>query len=348
MTTVNSSTMPTGPETKRHGTVTLADVAKLAGVSTITASRALSNPRVVSPDTQRKVREAVEATGYVPNLLAGGLKSNRSRLIACLSPALTAGSIFIVAIQAMTEAFADAGYQVILGQRGFETTREETLIDAIIARRPEGIVLMGTLESPRARHRLQASGIPVVETWDMSDAPIDMLVGFSHRDAGAAIAAYFERKGRRKLAVLSSSNDPRARARGTGFIEAAAQLGLPAVVMDQFVSPSRMMHGREGLRRILHGTPDIDGIFCATDLVALGALAEAQAQGIKVPERLAVVGFGDSEFATAAYPTLTTVRVESVEIGRQVASMIIARVEGKSFARDVIDLGFSIAERASA
>lgn len=353
MTTGSNLKNHVDSEQKRHGTVTLADVAKLAGVSTITASRALSNPKIVSADTQRRVREAVLASGYVPNLLAGGLKSNRSRLIACLSPALTAGSIFIVAIQAMTEAFAEAGYQVMLGQRSFDQSREEILIDAVIARRPEGIVLMGVLESEAARHRLKASGIPVVETWDMSDSPIDMLVGFSHREAGAAIADYFHRKGRRKLAVITSANDPRAIARGQGFVDTVRKLGLAddtsgEIPTYKFLSPSRMIHGREGLQSILQDHPDIDGIFCATDLVALGALAEADAQGIAVPGQLGVIGFGDSDFATASNPALTTARVESVKIGRQVASMIIARVEGKSFSREVIDLGFSIVERGSA
>lgn len=337
--------------TKRPGTVTLADVARLAGVSTITASRALNNPKMVSVETQERVKAAALSAGYVPNLLAGGLKSNRSRLIACLSPALTAGSIFIVAIQAMTEAFAEAGYQVIIGQRSFDQAREDRLIDAVIARRPEGIVLMGVLESEAGRHRLRASGIPIVETWDMSDSPIDMLVGFSHIDAGAAVARYLHDKGRKRPAVITSSNDPRAIARGQGFIDAARALGMGTASMNVpthgFISPSKMIHGREGLRELLTQHPDLDCVFCATDVVALGALAEANAQRIAVPEQLAIIGFGDSDFAIAANPALTTVRVEGVEIGRLVASQIMARVEGKNSERGAVDMGFCIVQRGS-
>lgn len=98
--------------------VTLADVAKVAGVSKITASRALANPDVVSPETRKRVQEAVVRTGYVPNMLAGALRSNRTRLIACLVPTIGSGSVFMDAVQAMTEMLESEGYQVILGQRG--------------------------------------------------------------------------------------------------------------------------------------------------------------------------------------------------------------------------------------
>jgi LacI family gluconate utilization system Gnt-I transcriptional repressor len=339
-------------EARRPGTATLADVARRVGVSTITASRALNNPKLVSIETQRRVREAAADIGYVPNLLAGGLKSNRSRLIACLVPAITPGSIFLLAVQALTEAFAEAGYQVMLGQSGFDESREEMLIDAVIARRPDGIVLMGVVHSEAARQRLKATQIPVVESWDMSQDPIDMMVGFSHRDAGVAVAEYLYRKGRRKLAVITSENDPRAIARGRGFADTARRLGLGSgpdndVPTHRFVSPSRMIHGREGVKTLLRDHPDIDGIFCATDLVALGTLIEAQAQNIAVPGQLAVVGFGDVDFATATEPPLTTAHVESQEIGRQAAALIIGRVEGNPGARDVIDMGFTIVERGS-
>ncbi|MDB5773585.1 MAG: LacI family DNA-binding transcriptional regulator [Burkholderia sp.] len=338
---------------RRSGSVTLADVAKVAGVSKITASRALSNPKVVSLETQRRVREAVVKTGYVPNLLAGGLKSNRSRLIACLVPAISSGTAFLVAMQAMTEAFAEAGYQVMLGQRGYDQSREEMMVDAVIARRPDGIVLMGVLESEAAKRRLKATGVPIVETWDMSEAPIDMLVGFSHPQVGAASAEYLHRKGRRKLALITAANDPRARARGRGFLDAARRLGLAddsaqGIPTYTFVAPSRMAHGREGLRRLMETRPDIDAVYCATDLVALGALIEADVQGVIVPDQLAVIGFGDLDFAVDTHPALTTAHIDSVEIGRRAAALIVGRVEGHTGLQPLVDVGFTIVERGSA
>lgn len=164
---------------RRGGGITLGDVARLAGVSPITASRALNTPDQVAPDKLARVREAVARTGYVPNRLAGGLASARSRLVAAVVPTI-AGPVFMEMVQSLTSALADAGYQLMLGQSGYTESREDALLEAIIGRRPDGIVLTGIMHSPEGRRRLLASGIPVVETWDLTPTPIDMLVGFSH------------------------------------------------------------------------------------------------------------------------------------------------------------------------
>src|SRR5215510_15040571 len=198
------------------GRITLADIAKLAGVSAITASRALNTPDRVSPDTLQRVREAVERTGYVPNMVAGGLASTRSRLVAAVVPTI-AGPVFLETIQALTDALAESGYQLMLGQSGYANSREDALLDAIIGRRPDGIVLTGIMHSAEGRRRLLAAGIPVVETWDLTPTPIDMLVGFSHEKVGAAAAEYLHAHGRR-LAIVTA-DDPRAGVRREGFVQ---------------------------------------------------------------------------------------------------------------------------------
>ena len=146
------------------GSITLSDVAKVAGVSAITASRALNTPDKVSADALKRVQDAILRTGYVPNMLAGGLASSRSRLVAALVPTI-AGPVFLETVQALTEARADAGYQLMLGQSGYSGAREAALLDAIIGRHPDGIVLTGIMHSAEGRRRLLAAGIPVVETW---------------------------------------------------------------------------------------------------------------------------------------------------------------------------------------
>ena len=206
------------------GSITLADVAKLAGVS---ASRALNTPGRVSPDTLRRVREAIERTGYIPNMLAGGLASTRSRLVAALVPTI-AGPVFLETIQALTEALAESGYQLMLGQSGYAHSREDALLDAIIGRRPDGIVLTGIMRSPEGRRRLLAAGIPVVETWDLTPTPIDMLVGFSHEEVGGAVAEYLHGHGRRRPAIVTA-DDPRAGLRRASFVLAARRLGMAEV-----------------------------------------------------------------------------------------------------------------------
>jgi LacI family gluconate utilization system Gnt-I transcriptional repressor len=332
------------------GGITLADVASLAGVAPITASRALNKPDTVSPDVLRRVREAVARTGYVPNMLAGGLASRKSRLVAAVVPSIV-GPVFQETVQALTEALARSGYQLMLGQSGYENSREDALLEAIIGRRPDGVVLTGIMRSAEGRQRLLASGIPVVETWDLNPAPIDMLVGFSHEKIGAAVAAHLHARGRRKVAAIGGSDD-RARRRSEAFAAEAMRLGMGrdgghGIPLLTVPAPTTIGSGRGGLIELLENEADIDGIFCSSDMLALGVLIEAQARGIAIPERLAVIGFGDLGFARDLNPALTTVKIDGTAIGSTAARFIIERAEGRAVAEPICDIGFSIIERAS-
>jgi len=306
----------------------------------------LGNPTIVSEQTRSKVQNAVQLTGYVPNLLAGGLKSSRSRLVACLVPAISSGSAFMLAVQALTETLAAKGYQVMLGQRGYGQSGEDELLDAVIGRRVDGIVLVGAMRSSSMRKRLQATGIPVVEAWDMTRTPVDMLIGFSHEAVGVAVAKYVHGKGFCRPSMIVSV-EPRSTARGRGFAKMARQLGYGDVPVAQIGAPTRMRHGRDGAAELLERQPALDLVFCATDLVAMGAIIEARARGRRVPGDLGVVGFGDLDFAVDADPALTTVQIDSVEIGRRAATMLIDRIEGGVVEDPVVDLGFTIVERSS-
>ena len=327
------------------GAVTLHDVAKLAGVAPITASRALNSPDQVSAEVLRKVGEAIARTGYVPNLLAGGLASTRSKLVAAVVPTI-AGPVFLETVQSLTEALAECGYQLMLGQAGYAGNREDALLEAIIGRRPDGIVLTGIMHSAEGRKRLLASGIPVVETWDLTPTPIDMLVGFSHVDVGRVVAEFLHAKGRQRLAVVAG-DDERATRRLEAFQAAARALGLPEVKAVVVPAPTTLRSGRSALTALLRGKPAIDAVFCSSDLLALGVMTEAQAAGVAVPRQLAVVGFGDLEFAADLHPALTTVRINGAAIGRQAAQFIVERAEGRAVEQRVIDIGFSIVDRQS-
>ncbi len=339
---------PPSPKRSRRGSgaVTLHDVARLAGVAPITASRALKTPQQVSEAVRQKVADAVARTGYVPNLLAGGLASTRSRLVAAVVPTIS-GMVFLETVQSLTEALAAHGYQLMLGQAGYSGNREDALLEAIIGRRPDGIVLTGIMHSAEGRRRLQAAGIPVVETWDLTPTPIDMLVGFSHSEVGRAVALYLHAKGRQRLGVVTG-DDERARRRSVAFQAAAHTLGLPDVPIVQVATPTTLQRGRDGLAELLAQQPAVDAVFCSSDLLALGVMTEARTRGMDVPGDLAVVGFGDLEFAAALAPSLTTVHIKGAAIGRQAAQCIVDRAEGRTVATPVVDIGFSIVPRQSA
>ena len=327
------------------GAVTLHDVARLAGVAPISASRALNTPDQVSEELLRKVTEAVAHTGYVPNRVAGGLASARSRLVAVLVPTIS-GPVFLETINALTEALAAHGYQLMLGQSGYADSREDALLDAIIGRRPDGIVLTGIMRSPEGRQRLLAAGIPVVETWDFTPTPLDMLVGFSHEEVGRTVVDFLLSKGRRRLAVIAG-DDERSQRRHLAFQAAAQAAGLGEVPVMMVPAPTTLKRGRWALCALMKSHPGIDAIFCSSDLLALGVMTEAQSRGISIPGRLAVMGFGDLEFAADLHPALTTVRVDGQAIGRHAAQFIVDRAEGREITEPVIDVGFSIIERDS-
>jgi len=333
-------------ERKVSGSITLADVAKLAGVAASTASRALNNTGVVSPELLHRVQDAVARTGYVLNLLAGGLASNRSRLVATIVPTIVGPALFSTCIQASTDTLAAGGYQAMLGVSVYVDSREDALLAAIISRRPDGIILTGIVHSPEGRRRLAAAGIPVVETWDLTPTPIDMLVGFSHEKVGAAMAEYFHARGARRPGIISA-NDPRALLRNRGFIEMAKKLGMAEVATHLTAPPTTVGLGRSGLQSLLQQCPDLDAVTCSSDYLALGVTIEAQQRGIKVPDQLAVVGFGDLNFAADVYPPLSTVRIDGEVIGNKAARFIIDRIEGKPVGNRVVDIGFSIITRSS-
>lgn len=320
---------------------TLHDVAREAGVSLITASRALGNPGVVSQATIAKVQEAVRKTGYIPNLLAGGLKSKRSMTVAGLVPIISVPQ-FLPTVQALTEALDAEGYQLILGQSGYDHAREEKLIDTMMGRRPDGIVVTGLVHSARARDQLQRLGIPVVETWDLSERPVDMMVGLSHLKVGSAVAGYFLGKGWQRLGI-ATGDDHRALQRRDGFLAAAGR-EVPAAVVP---APSNLALGRRALSELLQKDPKLQAVYCSSDGLAQGVLVEAAARGLRVPQDLAVCGFGDADFAAHLRPSLTTVHVDGPQIGRLAARLIIDRCNGKTADQPVIDLGFRVVERES-
>ncbi|CAN5717046.1 LacI family DNA-binding transcriptional regulator [soil metagenome] len=326
--------------------VTLHDVARLAGLSAMTAWRAVNTPDKVPAATVARVQDAVARSGYVPNLVAGGLRSRKSKLVAALVPTV-AGPVFLETIESLTSELAARGYQLMLGQSGYRESREDALINAIVGRRPDGIVLTGILHSPAGRKRLQAARIPVVETWDLTDTPIDMVVGFSHADVGTAVGRYLMARGR-KAPALIGGDDERALRRMNAFVAEVQAHGVNDVPRKTVKAPSTLGQGRLALRELLKERPDLDAVFCTSDFLALGVLTEAQAQGIAVPGRLAVVGFGDLAFASDLNPALTTVRIDGTRIGKLAAAFLVNTAAGEPQTERIIDVGFRIVERDSA
>ena len=202
---------------------TLDAVAQRAGVSPMTVSRVLRIPEKVRPATRTRVEAAMEAVGYVPNLVAGSLASARTRTIAVLVPTI-ANAIFADTVQGLSDEVEPRGYTVILAQSRYDDAQEGRMLMALLSRRPEALVMVGSPATRASADLLRRAGIPVVETWDLPAQPIDAVAGFDNRAAGVTVARHFAAAGRRRLAFVGG-DDPRAIRRWKGFRAASVEDG---------------------------------------------------------------------------------------------------------------------------
>lgn len=327
--------------------VQMADVAREAGVARVTVSRVINAPDSVAPKTRDAVLAAIARLGFVPNLNAGTLASRRSRIVGALVPTLS-NAWFADTMDGLSVRLAAAGYQLLLGQTRYSETEEERLVDAFIGRRVDAIVLTGTQHLPAVHATLQRAGIPVIECWDLVDAPIDTVVGFSNADAGAAVARHLIGRGCRNLGFIGA-DEYRSALRLQGFREAASAAGVQAVHAHLVTPPSGIHDGARGLEALVHAHPAMDGVFCSNDTLALGALLAARNHGWRVPEQIAVAGFSDLPVAAASVPALTTIRIESRALGEYAGELLARRLRGASDdSARVHDMGFTLVVRDSA
>ncbi|NDL64020.1 LacI family DNA-binding transcriptional regulator [Acerihabitans arboris] len=342
-----------------HG-ITIFDVAKLAGVAPITVSRVMNQPDQVKESTLLKVRRVIEETGYVRNQIAGSLASNRTRLVAVVVPMLT-NPIFADTFQAIAARLEQANYQVLLGISGYKAAQEQELLEVVLSRRPDGIILTGTIHTEVSRKRLRATGIPVVETWDMTDDPIDMLVGFSHETIGQREAQHLLAQGYRDFALIEV-DDPRGVRRSNSFIQQLARQDVTPLDRQTFHGLPTLEQGRLGLVNLLHllqrppveiraGSAVIQRpliLVCTSDTLAHGVLTEAASRGIAVPGQVAVMGFGDMNFAAHTFPALSTVKIDGTDIGQRAASALLERLKEPNGAPpEAMDVGFTLVNRDS-
>ncbi len=325
---------------------TMEDVASAAGVGRMTVSRALNQPGSVAPATLAAVMAAIERLGYVPNLNAGSLASSKSRIIGAVIPTISS-EFFSATISGLSQTLAANGYQLLLGQTLYDPKEETALIDAFLGRRVDGMMLIRSSAADALQARILRSGIPFLEAWDISNEQIDMLVGFSHKEAGTAAAHYLAARGHRHLGYIGSS-ESRSSSRLAGFRAGIQAHGLPEVAAVTLSKPAGIADARGTFARLLEQRPQLDAVFCSSDMLAAGVLFECQRRGIAVPAKIAIMGFADLPIAAETYPDITTVRVPSHEIGKRAGEMLLARLDGKNDAPARVDLGFEIIQRGSA
>lgn len=334
------------PALAAPGRVRMEDVARAAGVSLVTVSRAINTPDKLKPDTLETIRAAIIRLGYVPDLIAGSLASRRSRIIGAIVPTIS-NSLFADTVDGLSEALAAEGYQLLLGQTHYRPEEEAALVEAFLGRRVDGIVLTGASHGTGVRKRLQQAGVPVVETWDLPSRPIDMAAGFSNEKAGAMVGRWLLERGYDKMAYIGADEE-RSLKRLHGFSEELTRGGRALVAQALLKPPTSIADGAQAVAALMGAHPEIRAVFCGSDSVASGVLFECQRQGWSVPQRLAIFGFADLPIAAVSAPGLTTVHVQRREMGTTAARMLLTRLAGKEAGADLQDLGFEIIERGSA
>ena len=332
----------------------MADVALRAGVGTITVSRALRTPQRVSPEVRERVRAAIEATGYVPNLAAGTLKSQRSRIIAAIVPTLR-NTIFSDTVEGLADELRLHGYQLLLASSGYSRQAEEDILRKLLGQQPAAVVLTGTQHTARVRGLLTELRVPVIETWDLTNRPIDRVVGFSNQEAARQLTLALARRGYRRIAFAGTPPELERRAtlRLEGYRQAMQELGRKG---DELMIDNvgvTIAAGARAVSTLLQRPKAPDAVFFVNDVLAFGAIQQCQRLGVEVPARLAIAGFGDFEIAEAALPSLTTVRIPGERIGRTAARMLVAALSAPRGAESatierIVDLGFELVLRDSA
>lgn len=330
---------------------TMADVAEHAGVSTMTVSRALKKDGRVSKATRDRILEAVNQLGYVLDQSAGALSSGRTGFVAALVPSIN-NSNFSDTARGITDGLEGAGLQLLLGYTDYATEKEEKLIESMLRRRPEGIILTGGSHTDRARRMLRNSGIPVVETWEIPDDPIDHVVGFSNSQVMGQLVRELAAKGYRKFGYIggTTARDTRGSMRRAGFLKAVEELGLPPGRVISFgVPPISIEQGAQAIVNMLERWPDTEVVLCVSDLSAFGALMECQRRGLRVPEDIAIAGFGDYEISAFCHPRITTVNVDCYGIGRHAAEKLLQAIRGEATSASEITLtSYKVVLRESA
>lgn len=316
----------------RARSITMADVARIAGVSSQTVSRVLSAPQTVSAQRRERVLKAIQQTNYVHNAVASNLASSRSRIIAAILP-LISNSIFADTVQGLTQELLPTGHQVIIGITEYDSAKEESIVRGILGLRPQGVFMVGTRHSEGTRALLQTAGIPVVEGWDQITEPIDGLVGFSNRQALLDLMAYLSHAGFRNpvFCGMMQDGDNRARERLQGFNRSLKTLFGHEERRQVLLRSNTytMAQGRVFLHEARKRYPDADVLVFTSDLFAAGALLEAQRCGLHVPDDIAITGFGGYDFASETNPPLTTVSIPATEIGTAAARLILDNTADK-------------------
>jgi LacI family gluconate utilization system Gnt-I transcriptional repressor len=309
----------------------LRDVAQAAGVSEMTASRALRGAPDVSERTREKVRSIAAEIGYVPNRIAGSLASKSVNLIGVVIPSLSS-SVFAEVLRGLSQSLSSSPLKPVIGVSGYDLQEEEEVVREMLSWQPSGLVVTGLEHSETTRRMLENAGCPVVEIMDIDGTPVSHCVGISHHQAGRDMARTILQQGYEKIGFIGSKlpQDTRADKRLAGFRECLEQSGKALHDFEAWSDVSSIETGRNLTARMLERSPDLDCLYYSSDVLAVGGYMHCLASNLSVPGDLALAGFNDLELLRGLPLTLATTDAHRFEIGETAARIILDAREEES------------------
>jgi len=311
--------------------VGLRDVAREAGVSTATVSRAINNPEIVSPDLRERIAVAVEKLGWVPDGAARALTTRRSHTIGAVFPTLSAGD-FARATNAIQAELLKKGYTLLLACTEYDFDLELQQVRKFVERGVDGLILVGQAHHPELSQFLARRQIPYVNTFVYDPATHGTCIGPDNHKALMAMTSYLADLGHVRFAVIAQSirNNDRSSARLDGIRDALALRGL-AVRPQHFATGEwTIAEGRSLFRKIWATEPKPTAVICGNAHLTVGAVVQALDMGLKIPGDVSIVGYDDIEIMSHLPVRVTTVRVPGETIGRGAAQLLISRLDGQT------------------
>jgi LacI family gluconate utilization system Gnt-I transcriptional repressor len=325
--------------------VRVEDVAREAGVSPITVSRALSSPHKVKPETRQRVMEAVARTGYVVNSIASSLRSGRSSIVTVFVASLQ-NPHFATAVQGALEAFEGSRFHLMFAQTGYSQPLGAEIVETVKPFRPAGVMFTGVVLGDEAREAMRRFGVPVVEVWGEPSKAIDIVAGASIFEGTRMMGEHFAEQGYRRVAYCGQTHMPGGIGLD-GFRQGYEAEGRKLAYVLAKEGTGTLARGISSLDEILAAVPDCDAIFFGSDLLACGAMIRGRDRGIDIPGQIAIGGYGDLEFASHLNPPLTTLHASDYETGKLAGKGLRQRLEGGPASDPVIQVPMRLVVRAS-
>ena len=327
---------------KSHRRVTLQDIADTLGITKMTVSRYLRDPEKVAGKTRIRIEQAIEELGYIQNRVPAMLSKSSSKAIGIVVPSLS-NQVFAELVQGVEAITRQQGFSTLIAHTGYDPLMEEEKVAVLLSYQVDALILTQTDHTERTRKMLVAAGLPVAETMELPVEPIDIAVGLDHVAAASAATRRMIDAGRKAIVYLAARLDTRTLLRQKGYEMAMRNAGLKPVTVST-PAHSSFTTGSSLMQQALQRHPELDGVFCTNDDLAVGVMLHCFSHGKTVPEDVAVVGYNGLDVGQAMRPKLTSVVTPRYRIGEISAELLMRRIRGEILMEPGVNVGFSFTD----